>query len=1340
MTSANGLGVSKMWALAVVITLVASSLVALRMASSRGNAGLGATVFTDEPGTAPLGSSGDDPRPTGTTLFPWPMQLHDELHRSYTSAPAPDSSAVLWSNNTGQLTYGSPSVADGKVFIGARTPIGDRMFAFYQDNGTQAWSTPTVLPVSGGTGVTSSPAYSNGLVVFGGDRIYCLWASNGTIKWTVNTGNWNWGDGTPTIAEGKVFIGGSDRKVYAIELQTGNILWTHQTLSSGGSNWGLYSAPGVWNGHVYAPACDGWIYQIKIDQPGPIAVVNHSYNTGSPMYGSPVIFDNKVYIGNGYTFNSINNRFYALDATDLSLVWEFYPGSGTSFLGSAAIAYDKLFVGSIDGNLYVLDPYGSGGSTTIIWQYPLGQTWSSPAVSSGKVFIGSRDNYLYAFDVNQTGPPTYLWRYNTNGDVDSSPAIADGVLFIGSYGNGGMIYAFGQSGDVISPFPVSVSPTGTGVPVNTDIVVVWSEVMDWASVEASFSYTDMSTIWTSADGTFNHYPVNRTSIFNPFLDLDFSTTYWVTFSSTAMDLAGNPLDGDGNGAGGDDLVWSFDTVIDNPPSLNLWEPGGTSGQSYTVGALVPIIWEASDDDIWPNGGNVINLTYGVSPFGGTPISQNEFDDGNFNWDTTGVTLGTYYVNISAYDSLGQISGSYSNFTFDIVSIPDLPPTVSLTAPVGGLSWSGGTSIDIDWTMSDDITLVQNLDVYLNYSSSSGSGPIAGPLTGLSSPSSYPWSLPLLDATDVVVLIDVIDESGNVGSDTSAQFEVDSTPPVLDSHTPWIDETNVATNANINIEWREGMSATATEASFSLQDNATWTLVSGVFSWGASNMTMSFNPDADLAPISWYTANFTTAAKDDSEPGNNLAFYSWSFLTAAIPDILPPEITNIQASPNPQEVFFSVWITASITDLYGIAEAHIEVFDPSVTLMDNFTMQYDSGNGNYFFARNYDVLGVHTCTISSLDNNGNWNQTSSGCSFEMVDNTSPLISSILKVPSPVEIYNSINISASVTDNYAVSSVTVDILSVIYSMSFNPVSGRYYHEHTCMMLGPHDFTIWADDTSGNLASEQGQFGAVDTEPPQIVHTPPSQVEIGSTIDFQATVTDNHLVDSVWLNYTDASSNHFNVSMTALPSDLYQLTLPVQNQAGVVVYHIYAKDLAGNGAVTAVLQVSVVDTTDDLAPMPPWGLVAEEGPEGNTTVLSWGEPVLNEDMTLLDDLAGYHVYRSETETGQKTRINPVLVETTTFVDENIEDGKTYYYWITAIDESANESDFSTPADISFGSEAIGISYDIILILLAIIIIVVLLIAILLWRKKKGEETSEEQQVEEIDEPTSEEEAELE
>ncbi len=1268
----------------------------------------------DQFDTNPLGNEGGGPLPTDMTFYPWPMHLHDEVHNSFTQAPAPESDTVLWSNSTGAYTYGSPAVADGKVFIGAWTAVDDYMYAFYQNNGTMAWRTPTFSRISGNLGVTSSPAYSDGYVVFGGDRIYCLWASNGTVKWTVNTGNGNWGDGSPTIADGKVFIGGSDWRMYAIDLEAGSVLWTYQTLSGGSNNWGLYSAPAVWNGHLYVAACDGWVYQILIDQPGPTAVVNHSFFSGYAMYGSPVIFDGKVYIGNGYTATSTARRFYALDATDLSVVWEFYPGSSTSFFSSAAIAYDKLYVGSLDGNLYVLDPYGSGGSTTVIWQYPIGPTWSSPAISSGKVFIGSQSNYLYAFEANQTASPDYLWRFNMNGDVDSSPAISDGRLYVGTHGNGGMLYAFGEGGDVVSPFPTSVSPTGNGVAVDSNIVVEWSEEMDWTSVDLSFSYTDGSSVWTSVDGAFMHDSLTNTSTFDPFNDLSHSATYWVTFSSAATDISGNPLDGNGDGTGGDDLVWPFMTIVDDPPILDLWEPGGSSGQSYTVGSAIPIVWEASDDNPWPDTGNVVNLSYGISPFGGFPIAQLETEDGIYVWDSIGVPPGNYYVNITVYDSMEQMAGSYSNYTFEVVPSSANPPDVNVLNPSGGESLSGGSVVDITWDMTDDITPEQNLVVYLNYTSSSGSGSISGPLTGLSPPFNYPWTIPIMDSVDVVVSADVIDGDGNLGSDASLEFEIDSTPPTVGLHTPFVGEQDVPTNTDVTVMWSEGMNETATSSSFSLKDTATWTPVSGVISW-TGGTTLIFNPDTDLQLNTSYMANLTTAAKDGSEPGNNmLAVYLWTFATSSEPDITPPAIF-IETSPNPQEVYGSVSVNASIFDQDGVLEAYVEVYDPSLVLIGSFTMIYEVMNNLWWYARAYNEVGEYSCVVSAVDSNGYWNSSGLDCSFSIVDTTPPNVSGLLEIPNPVEILNSVNISAFVTDNYALSSVHVNVQSVgNYSMLFDSAGGRYYNEHTCMMLGSHNYTIWAIDSRGNTGNSSGQFHTVDTESPQISHTPLGQVHIGSTVDMQATVTDNYLVSHVWLNYTDASDNHFNVSMSDLGGDLYQLVLPAQSQLGQIVYHIYAVDLAGNGAVTSVMQISVVEAVDDIAPMPPWALTAEKGPDGDSTVLDWREPVINEDDSPLDDLAGYHIYRSESETGEITRINEVLLETTGFTDENVEEGKTYYYWATAVDESGNESDHSPFAKISFAA-ANNTLFLMLLMAVIIIVLAILLLLLMLRRRKK-------------------------
>jgi outer membrane protein assembly factor BamB len=1162
------------------------------------------------------------------------------------------------------------------VFIGATDnsvfPWDHYMMAFYQNNGTRVWRTETLAQVAGGEGFSSSPAYSNGYVVFGGDRIYCLYANNGTIKWTVWTGNGNWGDGTPTIADGKVFIGGSDWNVYNIDLETGNVLWTFQTGTGGSSNWGLYPAPAIYNGHVYASAGDGYVYQIRIDQPGPTAAANHSFNSGFAMYSSPVIYNNRVYVGNGYNFLRTANRFYCLSATDLSLIWQFYPGSSTSFMSSAGIAYNTVFISSHDGNLYALDPVGSGGSTSVIWQYTIGSSWSSPAISDGQIFIGSKWGYLYAFNASQPGPPSYKWRYDTGGIVDSSPAIADGLAFVGTRGGGGSVIAFGQTGDLTPPQAVSYSPFGPGADINANIVVEWSETMDWASVENSFSFTDSVTTWYAGDGTFFHFPPSNTSTFDPSFSLDWGTTYYVTFSAAATDVAGNPLDGNGDGTGGDDLTWPFSTVPDTPPVLSLWEPGGSAGQTYTVGEVITIIWSASDDKPWPNSDNVVNLSYGPTPAGGTPIAQYELEDGNHPWDTapvapgtyyveinvfdsigqvtstsssnsfeilatdsppsvsvwepggtpgqsftvgspvlvlwtatddnampanninvtygsgmtwndvvrdtandgtriwdtTGVTPGNYYVNVSAYDSAGQTSWDLSNFTFEIASVPNLPPTASVLQPAGGEVRSGGSTLDIVWIMSDDITPDSSLTVYLNYSYLSGGGSIAGPLTGLTGPMSHPWTLPPIDATDVVVEIEVIDEGGEVGSDSSLQFEVDSIPPTVLWTNPLDGESGVARSTNVEAQWSEGMNQTATESSFQLFANSTWLPATGTFSWVGDDLI--FDPDADLAGDEWYTANITTAAKDDSEPGNPLAsLYSWSFRTSPVPDVLPPEITDVQATPSPQEVHFSVNVSAMIADDFSVGVVSLNVSGPSGDTNDS--MLFDIGSGRYYVEKPYDETGVHSFVIWAYDSSGNANSSSG--QFIIEDTIRPTLEDLTIVPLSPEVFSIVNVSVLVLDNYELFDVWIDIPGTgNFTMAYDPIMGKHYHEALYIIPEFVSFSIWANDTSDNWNGTSGNFLVEDRTAPVISHSPFSTWSAFSPLTIQATVTDSFL-DQVRLDYTDVGSASYNVTMSPAGVDIYEYTIPAQMAAGTLTYFVWANDTSDNVAATSVFSVNIL-----------------------------------------------------------------------------------------------------------------------------------------------------------------------
>ncbi len=61
---------------------------------------------------------------------------------------------------------------------------------------------------------------------------------------------------------------------------------------------------------------------------------------------------------------------------------------------------------------------------------------------------------------------------------------------------------------------------------------------------------------------------------------------------------------------------------------------------------------------------------------------------------------------------------------------------------------------------------------------------------------------------------------------------------------------------------------------------------------------------------------------------------------------------------------------------------------------------------------------------------------------------------------------------------------------------------------------------------------------------------------------------------------------------------------------------------------------------------------------------------------DIAGYNVYRSEDSAHPGTRLNPELLLTPAFRDMNAAPGRTYFYTVTAVDRSGNESPASPPA----------------------------------------------------------------
>ncbi len=104
-------------------------------------------------------------------------------------------------------------------------------------------------------------------------------------------------------------------------------------------------------------------------------------------------------------------------------------------------------------------------------------------------------------------------------------------------------------------------------------------------------------------------------------------------------------------------------------------------------------------------------------------------------------------------------------------------------------------------------------------------------------------------------------------------------------------------------------------------------------------------------------------------------------------------------------------------------------------------------------------------------------------------------------------------------------------------------------------------------------------------------------------------------------------------------------------------------------------VVRPKDTFAPGAPQGLVAAVlagATTGSAVVdLSWS---INPE----NDVAGYHVYRSEHEGERGALLVPELVPTPALRDAAVQAGHRYWYTVTAVDRAGNEGPGSAPITI--------------------------------------------------------------
>jgi outer membrane protein assembly factor BamB len=306
----------------------------------------------------------------------WPVYGYDDARTRYlpTKRVNPPFDASSWSFNAGTLLEFSPVLHEDRLYIVDKNA---RTLALDSQTGKVQWKR-TVGGLS-----AASPAYADGrlfVVTLEPGDIQALDPRNGRVLWEKSLGARS--ETSPVVYGDTVVVGNESGTLFGLSAKNGDTRWT-------------------------------------VDTAGPI-------KGGAALEGGILYFGN--YAG----------ELFAVRARDGSVKWQTGT-QGSSFgrtgriYSTPAVAYGRVYVGSIDSRVYSFD----ADNGALAWSQSTGDwVYSAPAVAEvgdgpPTVYIGSKDKYFYALDA-RTG--AVRWKQFTGGVILGAASVIGHVVYVGVIG------------------------------------------------------------------------------------------------------------------------------------------------------------------------------------------------------------------------------------------------------------------------------------------------------------------------------------------------------------------------------------------------------------------------------------------------------------------------------------------------------------------------------------------------------------------------------------------------------------------------------------------------------------------------------------------------------------------------------------------------------------------------------------------------------------------------------------------------------------------------------------------------------------------------------------------
>ena len=211
--------------------------------------------------------------------------------------------------------------------------------------------------------------------------------------------------------------GSEEGRIVAVDTSTGRTRWSRKLPSR------AESSPLLASGRVYFGTEDGTVYALRARD----GAVRWRAKASGAVKGGLAMAGDRLFVGD------YGGKMRALRRTDGRELWESSSAGGAlgrvgRFYGTPAVAYGRVYIGSLDGFAYSF----SARDGRLAWRHKTGgYVYSSPAVATVRgvgptVFVGSFDGKLYAFEARSGH---VRWARNAGGRISGGPVVVGDLVF-----------------------------------------------------------------------------------------------------------------------------------------------------------------------------------------------------------------------------------------------------------------------------------------------------------------------------------------------------------------------------------------------------------------------------------------------------------------------------------------------------------------------------------------------------------------------------------------------------------------------------------------------------------------------------------------------------------------------------------------------------------------------------------------------------------------------------------------------------------------------------------------------------------------------------------------------